>query len=95
MSYLQFALWLTGGYSGYYLLNILYDSTRKDRQPQNESVAVLSFAPELPPQKVHPKQLPETPEPEPASVGSGAVSLQGLFALARKEAIELTRQVSF
>ncbi|TCC98788.1 hypothetical protein [Pedobacter hiemivivus] len=95
MSYLQFALWLTGGYSGYYLLNILYDSTRKDRQTRDESAPVLSFAPDLSPQKVQPKQLPEAPEPEPASVASGAVSLQGLFALARKETIELTRQVSF
>jgi hypothetical protein len=95
MSYLQFALWLTGGYTGYFLLNILYDSTRKGAELQDQVAPVLSFAEDTQPQKVLPKKLPVIIPLEPASVASGGVSLQGLFDLARKESIELTRQVSF
>jgi len=93
MNWTKFLLWLGSIYLAYYGAVILWDFLRGRSLPADEKPFELSFEDEL--QTVREVTAPE-PEIYDASVlSSGGVSLKQLFSLAREEAIEYTRPVSF
>lgn len=100
MNYLHFFFWLTGIYSIYYLINILWDLSKKHAQTKDSDVHHLTFIDANTTEKVLPapeskSQIPFEPITEPVSKGLGGVTMMNLFELARKETINLTTSVSF
>jgi len=101
MTWLNFFMWLLGLYGAYYLLNILFDLTyKKFGAVQQDDILELNFLENAPVQIVtyepeKPVEPQKTIQPEPASKGTGGVTLMGIFDLARSESIHLTKQVSF
>jgi arginine exporter protein ArgO len=93
MTWIKFALYLGGIYLMYYGAIIFWDYLRSGKQPQDERSHELSF--EEPVEAI--REVPDTsPQVYGSSVlSSGGVSLKQLFNLAREEAIEFTRPVSF
>ncbi|MFD0764510.1 hypothetical protein ACFQZI_06575 [Mucilaginibacter lutimaris] len=93
MNWMKFMLWLSIIYLAYYAVVLLWDFLRSRKLPADERSDIISFDDDSEPVR-------EIPAPEPevynASVlSSGGVSLKQLFSLAREEAIEYTRPVSF
>ena len=93
MTWIKFALWLSGCYLIYYAAMIFWDFIRNGHAPVSHDSHELTFVEHVEPIR---------PEPEPASeyhgsavMSSGGVSLKQLFNLAREEAVEFTRSVSF
>lgn len=90
---MKFTLWLSIIYLAYYGAIILWDFLRSRKMPGDEQSHVLSFEEDIIPVK---EAAPAKPEIYDASVlSSGGVSLKQLFSLAREEAVEYTRPVSF
>lgn len=93
MNWTKFVLWLSFIYIAYYGAIILWDFLRSRKLPADEKSFEISFE-----EDAEPVREVAAPKPEvyDASVlSSGGVSLKQLFTLAREEAIEFTRPVSF
>ncbi len=98
MTWLQFFIWLTGLYLIYYVSNILIDWSRAQSPEKEPESQVLTFSEQQAPEQVDLK--PEPPRKTvavsaPPVTGLGGVSITGLFDLARRESIHLTRTVAF
>lgn len=90
---MKFVLWLSIIYSAYYGALILWDLLRSRKLPADERSHMISFEDD---KETVTDIAPPKPEVYDASVlSSGGVSLKQLFNLAREEAIEFTRPVSF
>ena len=93
MNWMKFILWLSVIYITYYGAVLLWDFLRSRKLPADENSHIISFV-----EDAEPVQEIAAPKPEiyDASVlSSGGVSLKQLFSLAREEAIEYTRPVSY
>jgi hypothetical protein len=93
MNLIRFALWLSGIYLAYYLALILWDTLRSGYTPDSSGPQHLTFS-------EHQEAVPRLLQPEAelaasAVISSGGVSLKQLYSLAKDEAIEYTRNVSF
>lgn len=94
-------LTITGAfYLCYYLALILTDALFAKRfHLEQDEIPVLTFTENPLPEKVSLEDLKnKTSGPNgsrPASIGLGGVSLHDLFVLARQDAIEYTKSVSF
>jgi len=93
MNWIKFAIWLSGLYTIYYAAVILWDITRNGRSPAGAASNELTFAEHIEPSRPEPEYISE--QQGSAMISSGGVSLQQLFMLAREEAIEYIRPVSF
>lgn len=98
MTWINFLSFLGMGYAAYYLLIILLDSRPAPSKTNNED-NILTFSETVVPEKVAlediPLAVPASSTTGPASTGLGGVSLKGMFDLARQDAIQYTRSVSF
>lgn len=99
MTWINFLSYLGMGYAAYYLLVILLDS-RPAPGKNSETSPVLTFSETVDAQKVGLEDLGKAASSGiiasgPASVALGGVSIKELFHLARQDAIQLTRTVSF
>lgn len=92
MTWIKFATWLCGLYVLYYLGIILWD-LMKSRLPPSKTVShELTFSEDIAPVSKFAEYQPVFSDPV---ISSGGVSLRQLFNLAREEAIEYIRPVSF
>ena len=93
MTWIKFAIWLSGLYIAYYLLIILFDLMKGKNQPAASAGSELTFSEHFEPVSA----VPDLSQPDAADpvVSSGGVSLKQIFSLAREEAIEYIRPVSF
>lgn len=99
MTWLNFLSYLGMGYALYYVTIFFLDSRGSPAKPDDRA-QVLTFTEKLEPEKVGLEDfelagVSGMATSGPASVGLGGVSLKDLFALARKDAIEFTKSVSF
>ncbi|KAA8476854.1 hypothetical protein BDE36_1291 [Arcticibacter tournemirensis] len=109
MNWTQFLLSLAAVYSGYYLLNVLFDLLRSRGQPSaEEGQDELVFSEEHQPRQVSSEQPPagdaQDPDAEPKSrqaissgplQSTGGVSLKQLFSLAQSDLIEYTKAIPY
>lgn len=100
MNWITFFSYTGMCYAGYYLVVFLLDSRASPRDSGQPETTLLNFAEDYPPEKVMLEDLapgiqPGELSPDPASVGLGGVSMQDFFELARTEALQYTRSVSF
>ena len=91
---------ITGaGYLCYYLALIVTDVVFSKRiTREKDEIPVLTFTEHRAPEKVSLDDFKtggDVTEPGPASIGLGGVSLQNLFVLARQDALQYTKSVSF
>ena len=93
MNWIKFAFWIGSIYAAYYLALILWDLVINRRLPTLTASNELTFIEEFEPQR--PATEIVAPVSASAMISSGGVSLQQLYLLAREEAIEYTRAVSF
>jgi hypothetical protein len=93
MTWIKFALWLCGIYFTYYAAMIFWDIIRSGFSSTVSETHELSFAEHFEPIRPGAEYIKEYPAS--AVVDSGGVSLKQLFSLAREEAVEYTRAVSF
>ena len=100
MNWIHFLLWVAGIYCLYYLVIILLDLTG-NQNPGSLKPATneLTFYESIMPHEAekllendHPKSAVKAPS---EMIASGGVLLKDVFILARKEVIDITRQVSF
>lgn len=93
MTWIKFIIWLCGLYIAYYLLIILWDMLNRRPSAARSDTNELTFAEHIEPVTA----MPEFNEPEMGDpiISSGGVNLKQLFNLAREEAIEYIRPVSF
>lgn len=92
MTWIKFATWLCGLYIIYYLGLILWD-LMKNRLPATKTgTNELSFSEDITPVTAFADVQPQAGDPV---MSSGGVSLRQLFNLAREEAIEYIRPVSY
>jgi hypothetical protein len=99
MTWINFLSYLAMGYAAYYLLVILMDS-RPAQGKSAEALSLLTFSETVEPEKVSLENFTNAASSArngsgPASVALGGVSIKDLFELARKDAIEFTKSVSF
>jgi hypothetical protein len=99
MTWINFLSYLAMGYAAYYLLIILMDSG-PSLGNNSESSPVLTFSEHIEPEKIGLEDYGKGATAGKNSSGSGSVALGGvsikdLFELARKDAIEFTKSVSF
>jgi hypothetical protein len=99
MTWISFLSYLCMGYAAYYLFVVLLDS-RSPPGKTGDVNPVLTFSETVEPEKITLTDVavvdaiagyPSTA----ASVGLGGVSIKTLFDLARQDAIQFTRSVSF
>jgi hypothetical protein len=93
MTWIKFALWLSGIYVIYYLAIILWDSMTARSQSESDHSEEFTFPEHIPAIVALPGH--ENMGSEDSVVSSGGVSLKQLFNLAREEAIEYIRPVSY
>ena len=93
MTWIKFALWLCGLYAFYYGWLVLWDLFRSSKLPAAEDSHELTFVESTQPQRTETES--DTEYFPSALTSSGGVNLKQLFNLAREEAIEYTRAVSF
>ena len=92
---------ITGAcYLCYYLALIVTDALfSKIITAEKNEMPVLTFSEYQPPEKISLSDFKDaaggSADSDPASAGLGGVSLQNLFELARQDAIEYTKSVSF
>lgn len=92
---------ITGAcYLCYYLALIITDALfSKIIKSEKNEIPVLTFSEYSPPEKIILEDFNSDSvngnNSDPASVGLGGVSLQNLFELARQDALQYTRSVSF
>ncbi|MGY3212442.1 hypothetical protein [Mucilaginibacter sp. HD30] len=93
MTWIKFLLCLSGVYLLYYAAIISWDLLRNRNPPDESSAAVITFEDAAEPVK---KVTDDEQGLYNNSVlSSGGVSLRQLFTLARADAVEFTRPVSF
>lgn len=95
MTWIKFALWITVIYTVYYGVILLIDFMRNRHKQAGNDVPELTFVEDIAPVRV---DLPKTEgeqHPVSAVIASGGVVLKQMFGLAREEAVEFTRAVSF
>jgi hypothetical protein len=92
MTWIKFATWLCGLYIIYYLGIILWDLMKNRLPPSKSGSHELTFSEDIAPLTTIAEYQPEAGDPV---ISSGGVSLRQLFNLAREEAIEYIRPVSF
>jgi len=92
MTWIKFATWLCGLYVIYYLGIILWDLMKNRLPPSKSGSHELTFSEDIAPVTTFTEYQPESGDPV---ISSGGVSLRQLFNLAREEAIEYIRPVSF
>jgi len=93
MTWIKFIIWLCGLYIFYYLVVIIWDAL-KNRSNQPGAIRhELTFSEDIKP-ALAAFEPDEADDANPV-IFSGGVSLKQLFNLAREEAIEYTRPVSF
>jgi hypothetical protein len=93
MNIIKFAIWLGGVYAAYYFGLILWDLINSRRSPKSIASNELTFTEDIEPFRMETENFAEPVAS--AMISSGGVNLQQLFMLAREEAIEYTRAVSF
>ena len=93
MTWIKFALWLCALYIFYYLLIILWDIMKNRMRSVKGSVNELTFSENVSPVSAMP-EYNDSGDDDPV-ISSGGVSLKQMFSLAREEAIEYIRPVSF
>jgi len=93
MTWIKFAIWLSGSYLIYYTALIFWDSIRSRRSPAGSDTHELTFVEHIEPVRSEPEAVSEFHGS--AVMSSGGVSLKQMFNLAREEAVEFTRAVSF
>ncbi|MEJ2880397.1 hypothetical protein [Pedobacter sp. GR22-6] len=96
MTWINFLSFLGMGYAAYYGLLILLE--RKSAPGKADPVSpVLTFTEFVVPEKISLEDigLSSPAASSPASIALGGVSIKELFVLARKDAIEFTKSVSF
>ena len=93
MTWIKFALWLSGCYVMYYAAVIFWDLLRNGRLPATAESHELTFVEHNEP--IRPETETTSEYQGSAVMSSGGVSLKQLFNLAREEAVEFTRSVSF
>jgi len=93
MTWMKFALLLSGMYLMYYGAVILWDLLRGGKNPDEKRSHELSFEENIEPVREDPDPVPQIYDSSVLS--SGGVSLKQLFNLAREEVIEYTRPVSY
>lgn len=93
MNWLKFVLWLSILYVAYYGAMIIWDFFRSRQLPVDEKSNEITF--EEDPEPVRNIDAPKADVYDASILSSGGVSLKELFMLAREEAIEFTRPVSF
>ena len=100
MNWIHFFIWVAGIYTLYYLAVIGIDVAGGNRTPAAKSLTnELTFSESVMPHEAekllendHPKSAVKAPS---EMIASGGVLLKDVFILARKEVIDITRQVSF
>ena len=93
MTWIKFALWLCGLYIFYYLMVIIWDILKNRRPAAVSGNDELTFTEHVAPVSALPELIgPHKGDP---IISSGGASLKQLFSLAREEAIEYIRPVSF
>lgn len=93
MTWIKFALWLSGIYAAYYAALILWDFIRSGHKPVSPDTHELTFVEHIEPVRA---EIEAVPEFYPSAViSSGGQSLKQLFSLAKEEVIEFTRAVSY
>jgi len=93
MTWIKFALSLSGIYAAYYAALILWDVIRNGRRPPGNDIHELTFVEHIEPVRA---EIDAVPEFYPSAViSSGGQSLKQIFNLAKEEVIEFTRGVSF
>jgi len=93
MTWIKFAIWLCGLYACYYGGLLLWDIFCTSKLPAAEDSHELTFVESTQPQRTETES--DTEYFPSALTSSGGVNLKQLFNLAREEAIEYTRAVSF
>ncbi|WPU99094.1 hypothetical protein SNE26_24075 [Mucilaginibacter sp. cycad4] len=93
MTWLKFTLWVSGLYILYYTALIFWDRLRAGKADTSEGKHELTFVEHIEPVKSFIEDLLD-PQTSPI-VSHGGVSLKQMFNLAREEAIEYIRPVSF
>ncbi|RFZ91088.1 hypothetical protein D0C36_19285 [Mucilaginibacter conchicola] len=93
MNWMKFMIWLGLIYLSYYGAIILWDFMKKKNLPADEVPRELSFEEENEPVKEITVSKPEIYSYSVLS--SGGIRLKEVFNLAREEAIEYIRPVSF
>ncbi len=93
MTWIKFALWLSGMYVFYYAALILWDAMRGGRPAVTDDSHQLTFVEHVEPIRAEPDE--ETELYPSAMMSSGGVSLKQMFSLAKQDAIEFTKGVSF
>ena len=93
MTWIKFTLLLSSIYAIYYVALIAFDLIRSKKHPSGEKPHVITFEEDHEPVR----EIPEGDHQiyDSSVLSSGGVSLKQLFSLARAEAIEFTRPVSF
>lgn len=93
MTWLKFILWVLGLYTLYYTALIFWDRLRAGKSDTTNDKHELTFVEHIEPVKSFIEEMPD-PQTSPI-VSHGGVSLKQMFNLAREEAIEYIRPVSF
>ncbi|GAA4331758.1 hypothetical protein GCM10023149_37740 [Mucilaginibacter gynuensis] len=91
MTWIVFALWMSGIYLMYYAVLIIWDLRRHKNKNALSGTAELTFEEFLPPRL----EIPNPGMPVNAMFSSGGVGLQEIARLCEEEAIEYTKAVSF
>lgn len=99
MTWINFLSYLAMGYAAYYLFVFLADSKTSPGKSSG-ALPVLTFSETVIPEKVSIEDNGKgvssgTNASGAASVALGGVTIKDLFELARKDAIEFTKSVSF
>nr|WP_068890416.1 hypothetical protein [Pedobacter panaciterrae] len=99
MNWISFLTYLGLGYGAYYFMVFLLDSRASPGSENEASLPVLTFSETVLPEKVGLEDFglrdATSSAGRAASIGMGGVSIKELFDLARKDAIEFTKSVSF
>ncbi|NQX54460.1 hypothetical protein HQN86_12615 [Pedobacter panaciterrae] len=99
MNWISFLTYLGLGYGAYYFIVFLLDSRASSGSETGASLPVLTFSETVLPEKVSLEDFGlednNSSAGGAASIGMGGVSIKELFNLARKDAIEFTKSVSF
>ncbi|GAA4339744.1 hypothetical protein GCM10023149_50660 [Mucilaginibacter gynuensis] len=94
MIWIKFSLWLLLLYGFYYAVVIGWDYHRLRKPPAGSGDEELTFMADEDKAQTIP-DAPSSGDIASAVIASGGVSIRQTFSLAREEAIEFTRAVSF
>lgn len=93
MTWLKFLVWLFSSYGLYYTVLILWDRQRAVKSAESGNKQELTFMEHIEPIKSF---IGEVIDPQTSPIVShGGRSLKEVFSLAREEAVEYVKAVSF